>query len=49
MRRRDARGNGVSFAPGAELLTLPGRGHDAIDSAPELLVAELGRFLGNAV
>jgi hypothetical protein len=33
----------------AELLTLPGRGHDAIDSAPELLVAELGRFLGNAV
>jgi pimeloyl-ACP methyl ester carboxylesterase len=45
---RDITGALAAALPGAELVTLPGQGHDAIDSAPELLVAELGRFLGNA-
>jgi pimeloyl-ACP methyl ester carboxylesterase len=32
--------------PKAELAVLPGQGHDAVDSAPEVVVNELQRFLG---
>jgi pimeloyl-ACP methyl ester carboxylesterase len=33
--------------PDAELVTLPGQGHEAIDSAPSLVVGELQRFFDN--
>jgi len=45
-----AHGNTAALAaalPGADLVTLPGQGHDAVDTAPGLLVAELSRFLGD--
>ncbi len=32
--------------PAAELVVLPGQGHEAVDSAPELVVSELDRFFG---
>lgn len=32
--------------PDAELVILPGQGHDAVDSAPEVVAGELRRFLG---
>lgn len=35
----------AAVLPGADLATLPGQGHDAVDAAPELVVAELDRFL----
>jgi pimeloyl-ACP methyl ester carboxylesterase len=45
-----AHGNTAVLAaalPGAGLVTLPGQGHDAVDAAPELVVAGLDRFLGD--
>ena len=33
--------------PAAELVVLPGQGHEAVDSAPELVVSELRRFFGD--
>jgi len=33
--------------PAAEIAVLPGQGHEAIDSAPEVVVSGLQRFLGN--
>jgi pimeloyl-ACP methyl ester carboxylesterase len=36
----------ASALPAAELVTLPGQGHDAVDLAPGVLVAELERHLG---
>lgn len=33
----------------AELAVLPGHGHDAVDSAPDLVVRELQRFFDNDV
>jgi pimeloyl-ACP methyl ester carboxylesterase len=33
--------------PAAELVVLPGLGHEAIDSAPDLVVRELLRFFDN--
>jgi pimeloyl-ACP methyl ester carboxylesterase len=30
--------------PAAELLILPGQGHEAVDAAPDLVVGELDRF-----
>jgi pimeloyl-ACP methyl ester carboxylesterase len=35
--------------PAAELVVLPGHGHEAVDSAPDLVVRELHRFFGNGV
>ena len=32
--------------PAAELVVLPGQGHEAVDSAPELVVRELAGFFG---
>jgi len=32
--------------PAADLAVLPGQGHEAVDSAPELVVSELRRFFG---
>ena len=31
--------------PAAKLVVLPGQGHEAVDSAPDLVVRELDRFL----
>jgi pimeloyl-ACP methyl ester carboxylesterase len=33
--------------PAAAVAELPGAGHEALDTAPDLLVAEVSRFLGN--
>ena len=33
--------------PAATVAELPGAGHEALDTAPDLLVAEVSRFLGN--
>lgn len=34
--------------PGSKVVTLPGQGHGAMFSAPELLASEIGRFAGGA-
>jgi pimeloyl-ACP methyl ester carboxylesterase len=45
---RDITGALASALPAAEQVTLPGQGHEAVDAAPGVLVAELERYLGSA-
>jgi pimeloyl-ACP methyl ester carboxylesterase len=46
---RDITGALASALPAAEQVTLPGQGHDAVDVAPGVLVAELERYLGSGL
>jgi hypothetical protein len=39
----------VAALPAATVTELPGTGHEALDTAPDLLVTEVLRFLGEAL